>query len=501
LIPRFGFRFLRAIPLLLATLLVPIFASTPGKDTLVNYDTAWTYVYDGGSTLDIFYDVKCLTNSVCVCVGESVDPTTHIAQSILMKFDIAGKIVQKKLYGTKDDQYAHSIDIAKNGDFIIGGVRYIGPYIMRTDSGGNLKWATWYYDSIPDKSYLKGKGVVNSICETKDGKIICAAGDPYPFNNNLPYTNYAAFLSFDSTGKKIRVREWNEITGYRIGGFSIADTKGGEYLLSGNEAVFYLDTINNLPEWQAQYTFDLAGTGTQVNNVFKTKVLRDNTPMVMGQAYEGNCWIKYQKLYYDAWWSPIRYESGANTSWDTAGYQGENDALYDFTQLKNGNLVFVGTKGNSGGILGVWVIVTDSSGKKMLWEKQCKVVPDSHIPMAVCATPDDGFTMVGGTPGDAFIAHFVPKPASAVVSNPQCFLKNARGFSAHRVGAKLIISNNAPTSDEFEISLFTISGKRVFRQIGSKTITVGMAMLSKGTYFIHVHEGVRMETAKLVIGK
>ena len=436
----------------------------------------------------------------CVCVGESVDPTTHIAQSILMKFDIAGKIVQKKLYGTKDDQYAHSIDIAKNGDFIIGGVRYIGPYIMRTDSGGNLKWATWYYDSIADKSYLKGKGVVNSICETKDGKIICAAGDPYPFNNNLPYTNYAAFLSFDSTGKKIRVREWNEITGYRIGGFSIADTKGGEYLLSGNEAVFYLDTINNLPEWQAQYTFDLAGTGTQVNNVFKTKVLRDNTPIVMGQAYEGNCWIKYQKLYYDAWWSPIRYESGANTSWDTAGYQGNDDAVYDFTQLNNGNLVFVGTKGYTGGKFGEWFFVTDSTGKKNLWEKQLVVAPYSPSPLAVCATPDNGFTVVGGA-GDAFIAHFVPKPVSAVVSNPQYFFKNARGFSAHRVGEKLIISNNAPNNNEFEISLFTISGKRVTFQTGNPEMMFDISKLARGTYFVWMKTESAEQTMKIFLAR
>jgi hypothetical protein len=185
--------FLFFIVFLLSAINCPLttaFASTPGKDTLVNYDTTWTYVYDGG-TVDIFYDAKCLSNGVCVCVGESVDSTSHIAQSILMKFDANGKVLQKKLYTIKkDDQYAHSLAIAKNGDFIIGGVRYLGPYIMRTDSLGNLKWATWYYDSVADKRYLKGNGVVNSICETKDGKIICAAGDPYPFNNSLPYNNY-----------------------------------------------------------------------------------------------------------------------------------------------------------------------------------------------------------------------------------------------------------------------------------------------------------------------
>ncbi len=40
-------------------------AATPGFDTLVNYDTAWTFVYDGGKTPNIFSDVKCLPNGVC----------------------------------------------------------------------------------------------------------------------------------------------------------------------------------------------------------------------------------------------------------------------------------------------------------------------------------------------------------------------------------------------------------------------------------------------------
>jgi hypothetical protein len=466
----------------------------------VNYDTAWTYVYDGGkdntgnNINDIFYDVKCLTNGVCVCVGMSGD-TFNSQQTILAKFDTDGKILQRKLFSIHNNlvsfrnQYAHSLFFAQNGDFIIGGRRWTAPFLMRTDSLGNLKWATWYYDSTKDVigNILKQTCTINSLAEDQNGRIVCAAGDEYPFNggNGDPLTNYAAFLAFDSLGKKIRVREWNGITGYRIGGFSIATTKGGEYLLSGNEAVFYLDTINNMPEWQTQYTFDLAGTGTQVNNVFKTKVLRDNTPVVMGQAYEGNCWIKYQKLYYDAWWSPIRY-----TSWDTAGYQGENDALYDFAQLKNGNLVFVGTKGNSGGVLGVWIIVTDSSGKKMLWEKQCKVIPDSHIPMAVCATPDDGFTMVGGTPGDAFIAHFIPKPVSAVVSRNNSLSESMNGFSVHVVGAKLIVSVNAAMKNIGQVSLFDISGKRIAMQtVGAfreTPLSFDVSKLARGTYVVRV---------------
>ena len=156
------------------------------------------------------------------------------------------------------------------------------------------------------------------------------------------------------------------------GGFDIEETQGGNYLLAGNEAVFYLDSVGR-PQWQTKYTFQLTGVGSEVNNINRAKVLRDNTPLVMGQAYEGNCWTKYQKLYYDAWWSPIGYESGLNTNWDTAGFSGGDDYMYDFTQLNNGNLVFVGNKSWGNGATPVWVIVTDSLGKKSFFEKQFSI--------------------------------------------------------------------------------------------------------------------------------
>lgn len=51
-------------------------------------------------------------------------------------------------------QSAHSLTLAKNGDFIIGGERYLSPWVMRLDSAGNIKWAAWYYDSPADGKVL-----------------------------------------------------------------------------------------------------------------------------------------------------------------------------------------------------------------------------------------------------------------------------------------------------------------------------------------------------------
>ena len=38
--------------LLLLAFSIGVNATTPGFDTLVNYDTAWTFVYDGGKYKD-----------------------------------------------------------------------------------------------------------------------------------------------------------------------------------------------------------------------------------------------------------------------------------------------------------------------------------------------------------------------------------------------------------------------------------------------------------------
>lgn len=143
----------------------------------------------------------------------------------------------------------------------------------------------------------------------------------------------------------------------------------------------------------------LDGVGSMVNNVSRAKMLRNGSLMVAGQAYEGNCWKKYQRLEYDAWWSPISYAYGLNETWDTAGVQGASDKILDFTQLENGNIVFVGKKADYT-IGGIWAFVTDSTGKKILWERQFGI-PYFHedgrapMPLSVCATSDNGFTVVG----------------------------------------------------------------------------------------------------------
>ncbi len=82
--------------LLAAFFFLPASASTPGFDTLVNYDTAWTFTYDGGKFAgnspvpDILYDVKVLSDKSAICVGETRD-TSGMRNLILLHLDENGK--------------------------------------------------------------------------------------------------------------------------------------------------------------------------------------------------------------------------------------------------------------------------------------------------------------------------------------------------------------------------------------------------------------------------
>jgi hypothetical protein len=88
------FKKISAISVILHFIVVcPLFASKQ-----INYDTAWTYVYDGGMKMegygptdDILYDVKEYAPGSFVAVGLSGD-TANAQQSLLLKFDNTGKI-------------------------------------------------------------------------------------------------------------------------------------------------------------------------------------------------------------------------------------------------------------------------------------------------------------------------------------------------------------------------------------------------------------------------
>lgn len=479
----------------------------------VNFDTAWTYVYDGGKLHDssaiddLFSDVAVMADGSCYFVGSTKD-SANWRWGMLVKLDANGKKLWLKRFARSGS--AQSIVIARNRDLLIGGERGLAPFIMRADTAGNLRWSTWYFDSVRNANRLLRNATVNCLRETGRGTIICAAGDAYPDNFGLPLKNYAAYLELDSAGKMKNWGESLDMAGYDVGGFDIEETKTGNYLLSGNQNIFYMDSTGAVI-WQKKYGFSLTGVGTEINNINRAKMLRDGSLMVMGQAYEGNCWTRYKTLYYDAWWSPISYSSGTNATWDTAGKQGGDDVLYDFTQLIDGKLLFVGVKASTEG--GVWTVVTDSTGKLMLWEKQFQVpykTEDGRAARAlsVRATKDSGFTVAGQYPClpangglNAFAAHFVLAGPAAIGRGEPAASRLAKPASCRFSGRNLVFRCENRARNPVLVSLYSLSGKRLAVSRSAGTATFNCSNMQKGVCLYTVTTGTNTLAGRCVVVK
>lgn len=233
----------------------------------------------------------------------------------------------------------------------------------------------------------------------------------------------------------------------------------------------FIDTSGAIV-WRKKYTMMLDGVGSMVNNIMRAKMLRDGSLMVAGQAYEGNCWTRYQRLYFDAWWSPISYAYGTNETWDTAGTQGRSDVIYDFTQLIDGKLVFVGIKATPVDS-GLWVFVTDSTGKQILWEKQYNLPGrdaggyelKTLLPLSVCATKDSGFTVVGdnntyGNNHNAFAMHFVPSEPITVTERSVLNQSNT-AVKFKITGSKVVFTLPSSASLPVNLAVYNAAGKKI----------------------------------------
>ncbi len=249
-----------------------------------NYDTAWTFVYDGGKTTsgkvipDKFREIKILPSGDAICVGETVD-SNQADNVLLIKLSTTGQTLQKRLYTLTTGIGGSSLLLAKNGDFIVGGYKYFAPFLLRLDPAFNKKFSTWYYDSTLHKSHLARSAAINAMVELKDGRILAIAGDAFPDNDGYKLNNYAALLEYDSLGKVKPHTDWLNTTGYELAGWSLAQAQGGGYMFGGKQSVFKIDT-NNVLRTQTIYSFTLPGVGSELNNVSRVHQLRDGSVMV-----------------------------------------------------------------------------------------------------------------------------------------------------------------------------------------------------------------------------
>ena len=195
--------------------------------------------------------------------------------------------------------------------------------------------------------------------------------------------------------------------------------------------------------------------------------MRNGGQVVVGQAYEEDCWTRYQKLYFDGWWSPITH-TGTNLAWRTAGRSGTDDYIRDVAQLHDGKIAFIGNKGGTPDS-GLWVFVTDSTAETIQWQKQfnlpgIKAGRDRNdiLPYSIVATSDSRFIVAGeeiapNQHSDACVLKFVPRPI------PTSFLRSIK-FVPQLVGnGNRVLRFEATAGAVAELKILSIQGKEMAR--------------------------------------
>ncbi len=152
--------------------------------------------------------------------------------------------------------------------------------------------------------------------------------------------------------------------------------------------------------------------------------------------------------------------------------------------------------------MGIWVFVTDSTGKTIQWENEYNLPGldngsrrNNILPLSIAATPDSGFILVGfegasDLNNNACAFKFVSKPLPASVLN-------RTAPHLHRsVGHKnWSFTFDAPGAIDASLDLFTLQGKRVTRferylsQAGHGEITVDASAFKPGAYVWQLRVG------------
>lgn len=499
-------------PMRVVTVVFGVLRACASFSSAATYDSTWTFVYDGGLAKagevigDNFRDVKVLSGGDLLCVGETRD-SAFLRSPLLMRLSADGKALSKISYRFIGGAGATSLLLAKSGDFVLGGYRWTAPFLMRLDPSLNVKSSTWHFDSTGDKQLLSQTATINSMFEAADGSVRAVAGDIFPDNNGLGLGNYAAYMEFDSDGKSKRTNQWRNTTGYEIAGWSIAPGEAGGILLGGKQAVFYMDTDGILVA-KNQYGITVPGTGSQVNAVTRVRKLNGGALMVAGQSYEEDSWTRYGRLYYDAWWSVLNASGGPSVR-NVAGVSGANDNLWDLVQLADGRIAFAGGKATALDS-GMWVFVTDSSGRNILWQKQFDLpgmdqgsTRSNLLPLSMAATADSGFVVVGmestkSANKNAFAFRFKARPDPvSTVDPPSHRLSRAKG------GWNL--SFEAEAGAVPELSLFDIGGRLEGRCQGSPMLDgrvsfrIDSARFGRGTRIWRFENRGRIHQGKLFL--
>jgi hypothetical protein len=187
----------------------------------------WCRVFFTESNQDFASNLTLAQNGEPVVILNLSNPNPDIERTCLAKLSREGELIWKQCYTSTDtsqrDEYTYEVVLAPDNGFLVSGLCYyedpevanlwrIHPYILKTDSSGNLEWETVIYK----ETNLDG-GKANSSIFSPNGQYYYSSISHYNNSNNFASP---ALAKLDMQGNVIGV--YDVVTGYYEGKLSYA---------------------------------------------------------------------------------------------------------------------------------------------------------------------------------------------------------------------------------------------------------------------------------------
>jgi len=268
----------------------------------------------------------------------------QISNFMLIKADKSGKEIWKKIYKSMFNSYCLSIDLAKDGGFILCGEENGDFCLLKTDRDGNELWRKTYGGSLSERAY--------SVKATNDGGYITAG---YTLSYGEGSFDWW-LVKTDSQGNE----EWNKTFGDGLTGEEAKDvqqTEDGGYIILGSTAEYpgnanilliKTDEFGNAV-WQKSY----GGIGAELGS--NIQLTSDNGFIIIGSTES------YGLGGYDIWL--IKTDNNGDIEWSRTFGTNYQDHGYSTKQLNDYSFVLLGTSNSFGELNNeIMLIKTDSLG-------------------------------------------------------------------------------------------------------------------------------------------
>lgn len=192
-----------------------------------NGDTLWAREY-GGEDDDKGYSILNTNDGCFIIAGVTTSSAVNKNfEFYLIRIDSKGDTLWTRTYGTKKNERAYSVDLTKDGGYILAGetdsIDPPGPsvYLVRTDSAGDTLWTKTYAftgDTI---------SCANSVIQTNDGGFAVAG--------RIKGGEWGLFMRTDSSGELLvkKIFTMPSLNTESVGLRDLKQTSDGGFIISG----------------------------------------------------------------------------------------------------------------------------------------------------------------------------------------------------------------------------------------------------------------------------